>query len=172
MSCLLSPSEPRFSASSNHNWFVIINRDQDTGPWGHDLRGSSAHIPKKHTAMLASMLGDSRHNEQSPRLAQRMRSLRTIHSSVQISVADIFLQPHITTGSAHHIVHMQCCSAEAKPLSPISHLLLGAMRFKVSNSFREETEKDLQRRERRVCDASAQYQRQRGSDDQVGAVVG
>ncbi|MEW5301470.1 MAG: hypothetical protein WDW36_004329 [Sanguina aurantia] len=46
----------------------------------------------------------------------------------------------------------------------------GAMRFKVSNSFREETEKDLQRRERRVCDASAQYQRQRGSDDQAASL--
>ncbi|MEW5319029.1 MAG: hypothetical protein WDW38_010205 [Sanguina aurantia] len=53
---------------------------------------------------------------------------------------------------------------------PSLSCLMGAMRFKVSNSFREETEKDLQRRERRVCDASAQYQRQRGSDDQAASL--
>lgn len=44
---------------------------------------------------------------------------------------------------------------------------IGAMNFKVSHSFREGIEKDLRRKEMKVCDAGSHYQKLRGSDVQV-----
>lgn len=46
------------------------------------------------------------------------------------------------------------------------------MNFKLSHSFRDGIEKDLRRKEMKVCDAGAHYQKlKRGSDDQVGAII-